>query len=88
MWLFKELKFLESVLWLLATADVPSSLIFVTLMMVAIRFSKMLVLTRATWHNFLEDGILLIEICIEVIIFLSSEFQHNIKWNISLLWVI
>jgi hypothetical protein len=44
---------------LLVTANVvPSSPILVTLMMVALSFSKTLVLTRATWPNIPEDAIL------------------------------
>jgi hypothetical protein len=45
-----------SILWLLVTADVPSSPILLTLMMEVIRSSKMSVLSRATWHNILEDS--------------------------------
>jgi hypothetical protein len=48
-----------SVLLLLVTANVlPSSTILVTLMMDAIRYSEALVLTKATWRNIPEDGIL------------------------------
>jgi hypothetical protein len=48
---------LRSLLQLLVTANVPNSPI-VTLMMEAISFSETLVLTRATWRNSPEDGIL------------------------------
>jgi hypothetical protein len=50
--------FLRSVLRLLVTADVPSSLIPFTLMMVAICFYEMPVLTTATRRNTTEYGIL------------------------------
>jgi hypothetical protein len=44
---------------LLVTANVvPSSLIFVALMMETLRSSETLVLIRATWHNIPEDSIL------------------------------
>jgi hypothetical protein len=43
---------------LLGTASVPSSPIFVTLMMEALHSSEMSLLTRATWHNIPEDGVL------------------------------
>jgi hypothetical protein len=48
----------SSVLWLLVTTNIPSLLILVTLMMEAIRSSIMSLLTRTTWHNIPEDGIL------------------------------
>jgi hypothetical protein len=59
--------FLHSVLRLLVTANVPSSPILVTLME-AIHSSEMLVLTRATWCNIPEDGILHVYICLYVLI--------------------
>jgi hypothetical protein len=37
---------------------VPSSLILVTLIMEALRSSETSILTRVTWHNIPEDGIL------------------------------
>jgi hypothetical protein len=37
---------------------VPSSPILVTLMMEVLRFPKTSVLTRDTWHNIPEEGIL------------------------------
>jgi hypothetical protein len=50
--------FLCSMLWLLVTANVPSSPILFTLMMEVIRSSETSVLTRSTWHTIPDDGIL------------------------------
>jgi hypothetical protein len=48
--------FLHSVLRLLVTANIPSSVILVTLMMEAICSFETSVLTRATWHNIPENA--------------------------------
>jgi hypothetical protein len=50
--------FLRSILWLLVTANNPNSSIVVTLMMETIRYFETSVLTRVTWHNIPEDGII------------------------------
>jgi hypothetical protein len=54
----KKKLYLCSVLWLLDIANVPRSLIPVTLMMQVIHFSETSVPTRATWSNFLENDTL------------------------------
>jgi hypothetical protein len=55
----RHIAFLRCMRRLLVTANaVPSSLILFTLMRETIYSSKMLVFTRATWHNIPEDGIL------------------------------
>jgi hypothetical protein len=48
---------------LLVTGNIPSSPILVTLLMEAQSSSETLVLTRATQHNFPEDGILHSQCC-------------------------
>jgi hypothetical protein len=45
-----------------AVTDVPSSSILATLKMDVKRSSETLVLTRATWHNISEDGILILKL--------------------------
>jgi hypothetical protein len=62
------------VLWLLVTASVSSSSIFVTLMMEMIGSSQTSVLTRAMGHNIPEDGILLI--ILVYILFFCTEYSH------------
>jgi hypothetical protein len=63
---------LRSVRRLLVTADVPSSPILVTLMMKALYSSETVALTRATWLNIPEDGIL------------HSDRRENLKPYIAL----
>jgi hypothetical protein len=69
-----DIVFLCSVLQLLVTADIPSSL-----MMEAIHSSEMSILTRATWCNIPEDGILKFSSwCITLIIAGFLDFVDHI----------
>jgi hypothetical protein len=82
-------RFLCSVCRLLVTANVvPSSQILVTQAMQVLCFTEMLVLTRSTWHNVPEYGILHIHCCenLKSTLFYESSqsvwqsvFLHNFK---------
>jgi hypothetical protein len=50
--------FLRSLIGFLVSTNVPSSLILVTMMIVAIRSSETSVLAIATWRNTIEDNVL------------------------------
>jgi hypothetical protein len=71
-----SLTFLHSLRRLLVTASVvPSSLIFVTLLMEAIRFSETSIITRTTLYHIPEDGIL------------HSHRRKDLKSYIILRWI-
>jgi hypothetical protein len=70
---------------LIVTADIPSSLILVTLMMEVLRSYEMSVLTRATWYNIQEYGILHshrcenFKYCLFLWEFVESRWIHDIN---------
>jgi hypothetical protein len=79
-----DIQFLRSVRQSLVTANVfPSSPIFVTLMIEALRSSERSVLTRAIQRNIPEDGILLRTI-LKIWKWRTQTFRFNIRYQISL----
>jgi hypothetical protein len=75
--------FLHSVCRLLATANVPSSPILVTLIIEALSSSEMSVLTKATWHIWMNSEPLSI-FCILIVhylVFLNLSATISLMFN-------
>jgi hypothetical protein len=70
---------------LAVTSNIPSSPIFVNLMLEVLQSSEMPVLTRATWHNIAEDGILNRHcVCTLFLSFLSDAKLSSYVYSIML----